>query len=645
MQAIERFEFENLFRPGRIGKMELKNRIIKPAMGTNYASQDGYVTQPLKDFYSQTARGGAGLVVVEIACVDSPIGKGINHELCIDDDKYIPGLKELAECIKQHGAKAAIQLHHAGREGKSKQTTLQPVGPSAIGTPWGEKPRELSLMEIIRVVTNFAKAAKRAKESGFDGVEIHAAHGYLIAQFLSPASNKRHDAYGGPLENRARILLKIIGATKELVGPSYPLWCRINGCEYGIEDGFTLSEAQEVARMCEDNGAKAIHVSAYGYGAQTLVNLPISSGSLIPLAREIKKVVGIPVIAVGRITPEQGETALRDKSADFISLGRSLLADSDLPQKLQSRQFEDIRPCIACLQCLHSILIKDGPLKCSVNATLGQEVEYKIGRAEQSRQVFIVGGGPAGMEAARVAAMRGHRVVLYDKRTELGGQLIIACKPPRKDRIAPFIDYLKIQVRKLGVKVVLQKEVTAEIVQSAEPEAVVLATGVIPILIEGMDSSNIKIVDAEGVLVGNVEVGDKVIILGGGVVGCETAEFLVDKGKQVTIIEMTKRLALKEVIYIRAELIEALRIKGAKMLMGARYEEISDKGVIVANKEEKKLTIEADTVVVAVGSKANHELWQALEGKVPNLYQIGDCVEPRGILEAIADGFRVGLEI
>ena len=645
MEEASGFAFEKLFEPGYLGPMKLKNRIVKPAMGTNYGTEEGYVSQRLKDYYAQTAHGGPGLVIVEITCVDSPVGKGIGHQLCIDDDRYIPGLSDLAHRVKQNGAKVAIQLHHAGREAKSKKTGLQPVAPSAIHMPWGEMPRELALAEISSVVDHFAKAAKRAKESGFDGVEIHAAHGYLIAQFLSPLSNKRQDEYGGTLENRARILMEIIRAIKELVGQDYPVWCRINGGEYGVEDGFTLSEAQEIARMCQDHGAHALHVSAFGYGSQTLVNIPTSTGHLIPVAREIQKAVNIPVIAVGRITPELGERALRDKSAEFIAMGRALLADPDLPQKLQSGQFNDVRPCIACLSCLHHLLMEDEPVRCSVNAALGQGEVHQIRTAAQRKRVCIIGGGPAGMEAARVAALRGHNVVLYDKGNKLGGQLLAAFNPPRKDRIKPLIDYLNNQIRKLGITLELGKEATPELVQAHKPDTVVLATGGIPLIPKLPGLNKLKVVTAEEVLANNAEVGDKVVIIGGGMVGCETAEYMVDKGKQVTIVEITRRLASKEIIFIRAELLDSLRTKGVKMLTEVKCEGIADKGVILGNQEGKRVTIEADTIVLAAGAQPNIELFHALEGKVPNMYQVGDCVEPRGILEAMDEGFRIGCEI
>jgi len=636
-------EFKRLFEPGWIGQMELKNRIVKPPMGTNYASEEGYISQRMKDYYEQTARGGAGLVIVEATCIDSPVGRGLVYQLVIDDDKYIPGLSELARCIHQNGAKAAIQLHHAGREAVSRVTGLQPVAPSAIKTPWGELPRELTIEEIRSIVACFAKAAGRAKRSGFDGVEIHAAHGYLIAQFLSLSSNKREDDYGGSLKNRARILLEILHAVKEPVGQGYPVWGRINGTEYGIEGGFTLSDAREVARMCQDNGADAIHVSTYGYGAQAIAITPDSPGALIPLALGVKQAISLPVIAVGRITPELGEEILNNKSADFIAMGRALVADPDLPRKVQSGGLADIRPCIGCLECFNSILFKDELMTCSVNAAIGGGEEYRVKPVGQSKRVCVIGGGTAGMETARVAALRGHRVVLYEKGHRLGGQLLAACKPPRKGRLKSLIDYLSNQIERLGVKVELGKEATPRLVQATEPEVVVLATGITPLVPEVSGLSKLNVVTAEEVLLDKVEIGDKVVIIGGGMVGCETAEFLADKGKKVTIVEMTKRVASEMVPYKRSHLLNSLRAKGVGIFRGVKGEEVTDKGFII--KDGERQVIEADTVVLAAGAKPDVELFNLLGGKVPYLYRVGDCVEPHRILEAINDGFRIGCKI
>ncbi len=389
-------QFQELLEPGQIGQAKLRNRIVMPAMLTKYGTEEGYVTQRSKDYYEERAKGGVGLVIIEPACVDLR-GKMLENGLCIYDDKFTPGLRELAYAIQRHGARAALQLVHSGREAKRKLTGLQPVAPSPIPVPGGELPKELTTDEIEEIVARHAQAAKRAKEAGFDGVEICGAHRHLIPQFLSAASNRRGDNYGGKLENRARLLIEIIRAVREVVGGDYPVWCRVNAKEYGIEEGITLEGTKEVVQMAQRAGADAIHLSTYGVGSYSWVTTPHIPGFLIETAAEIKKVVELPVIVAGRISPELGERALQQKKADFISMGRALIADPDLPNKIASGRLEDIRPCISCLICNDRAVFLPEPVRCSVNAAAGRERESQITPAKKKRRVLITGTGPGGM--------------------------------------------------------------------------------------------------------------------------------------------------------------------------------------------------------------------------------------------------------
>ncbi len=358
------FPLEKLFEPARLGEMNLKNRIVMPPMGTNYATQDGYVTDQIKDYYAERARGGVGLVIVEAACVDFPRGKGFIRQLGIDDDRFIPGLRELAQIIRRHGARAAIQLHHGGNASKTSITGLQPVASSPLARPDGDLPKELSIKEIEDIVFRFAKAAERAKKAGFDGVEIHAAHHYLLAQFLSSAWNKRQDAYGGDLKNKARITLEVVRAIREMVGQTYPVWCRINGREFGIKDGITLEETQELAVLLQKAGVNALHISAFAYNnPRSIPPMSVKHGTMIPLAEAVKKVVTIPVIAVGRIDPQTGESALQEGRTDFVAMGRSLIADPELPNKAASGRLKEIVPCIACNHCMECVTELDEPVQ------------------------------------------------------------------------------------------------------------------------------------------------------------------------------------------------------------------------------------------------------------------------------------------
>lgn len=639
--------FRRLFQPFRLGRLELRNRIVMPPMVTSYGSEDSLVTEQLKDYYAARARGGVGLVIVEAACVDAPAGKIIKRQLQIDDDRFVPGLTELAQAVKEQGARVAIQLHHAGSEARSSLTGLQPAAPSPIPKPGLEMPRELTTEEVGELVLCFARAARRAQSAGFDGVEIHGAHGYLIAQFLSSFFNRRSDVYGGGIRGRARFLIETIRATRELVGGQYPVWCRLNGREFGAEAGLSTEEAQQAARMAQDAGADAIHVSVFGYGVSPYAAPPMAQppGNLVRFAEAVKSAVNVPVIAVGRIDAGTAEKVIEEGRADLVAIGRALIADPELPNKAASGKLDEIRPCIGCWTCVDCVISWREPLRCVVNPAAGREQEGVVRRADRPKKVLVVGGGPAGMEAARVSALRGHHVVLYEAGQRLGGQLLLASIPPYKEVLETFADYQRSQLSALGVRVELGQHVSAALVEEARPDVVVLATGVRQAApqIPGIDRPNV--VTAVDVLTGKAEVGDKVAIIGAELVGCETAEFLAAGGREVTLMRRGDEVATKVNPTVREHLLARLSASGITMLTGVRYQEITDRGVIIMTGEGKRQTVEADTVVLAAGSSPDTELYQALEGKVPELKLVGDCVEPRNIMSAVAEGYFVALEI
>jgi len=626
--------------------MELKNRIVMNPLSVNYASRDGFVTDAMISYLVERAKGGVGLIQVENAAID-PYGRTVfNH--FIYDDKFIPGLRKLVNAVHAHGAKISQQLSHAGRRARPEITGVQPVSASPIPHPGVDVvPRELTIDEIHEFEDKFAMAASRAKTAGFDAVEFHCAHLYLINDFLSPLANARTDEYGGGLEGRTRFIREIIRKTKEKVGEDYPVICRISADEYA-EGGLTLNDTIKIAQKMVEAGADAIDVSAgAGMPVSTTYKRFMSSippmyfprGCLVHLAEGIKKAVNVPVIAVGRINnPELAERILEEGKADLIGLGRELLADPEFPRKAAEGRVDDIRMCTGCNVCIDRVLYRLLDARCSINAALGREEQFTIKPAGFAKKVLIVGGGPAGMEAARVAALRGHDVTLYERDNKLGGQMWLAAKPPGKGEWLTTIEYLSNQVRKLGVKIELGKEVTPELVQELRPDVVIIATGAKPLIpnIPGVKGGNV--VTADDVLREKVAVGEKVVIVGGGVVGVETADYLLEKGKRVVVVEKLKTVASDMVEPNRTYILMKLRENGVEILTETRVEEITERGVVVYGKGGRR-TFEADTVVLAVGREPNNELIRALRFVVPELYAVGDCLIPRKIEDAIRDGF------
>jgi len=635
-----------LFEPTKIGTMKLKNRIVMPAMDTNYSSEDGFVTGRLVNYHVERAKGGVGLIIVEGAYVE-PRGKGSFMQLGVDHENKIPGLKELAAAIHAKGARAALQLFHGGRQSHSAIIGMQPVSASEVFCRMTqETPRALSVEEIQNVIEAFGEGARRTRASGFDAVEIHGAHGYLINQFLSPLTNKRTDKYGGDVKGRTRFLLEILELTREKVGSDYPILCRINGDDY-IEGGLTLEETKKVASMLEAAGVDALHVSGGIYDSPVPVTtgpMALPRGNMVHLAAGIKEVVNVPVIAVGRINdPELAETILQEGKTDLVSMGRALLADPELPMKAAVGALEDIRKCTACDECIARLFLNE-QIACSVNAALGREEEYTIRKAKVSKRILVVGGGPAGLEAARVSAARGHSVILYEKSDRLGGQLNLAVVPPHKEEMKSVVPYLEGQIRKLGVKVVLGEEVTPLLVEKIHPDVVFVAAGSVPTIPEIPGAKERNVVTANDVLAGNASVKERVVVVGGGMIGAETAEFLAEKGKRVTILEMLGRIGIDIVPMVISLLYPRLKKLGIVMITNAKVEQITHDGVVY-ERDGKKQTLDSDSVVLAVGSKPSVNLMNALKGNVPELYSIGNAKQPCKVLEAIHEASLLAREV
>ncbi|MBN2098092.1 MAG: FAD-dependent oxidoreductase [Dehalococcoidia bacterium] len=646
-------EFKRLFEPTRIGKMEIKNRIVMPPMGTNMGTADGHVTEEIVCYYRERAKGGVGLIIVETTCVDAPVGKTTAYQLAIDDDKFIPGLSRLAETIHRHGARTVLQLQHGGRGTKSSITGIQPVAPSPIPMPYGtqvgyegEMPRELRIDEIKELVRKFARAADRARRAGFDGVEIHSTGYYLVAQFLSSTANVRQDEYGGSLTNRGRFLTEIVQAVRAAVGQDYPLLCKISAMELGPGAGLTFEEGPLVAKMAEEAGADALEIAAMLWGVMPEIPPPTAeaSGGLLPFMDGLKKAVKIPIIAAARITPELGEKALQDGQADLIAMGKALIADPELPLKAAAGRLDEIRPCIGCLRCIDNQTVKGIGIMCSVNGAVGREHAYEVKPPGKAKKLVVIGGGPAGMEAARVAALRGHQVTLYDKQDKLGGQLLEAVIPPHKDNMKPFLDYLTRQMAKRGVDVNLGVEADQQLIAETKPDAAVLATGVTTSVPHIKGINGVGVLTAKEVLNG-AKVGDTVVVIGGGLVGCETAEYLAMQQRSVTIIEMLDEVAGIMPLALRKMLLARMASMRVAVLTGVQCREFTKDSLRIATKEGEKKTVAFETVVIAAGGKPDQTLMRGLRRAVPDVYCAGDCVEPRGIAEAMADGYRIGLDI
>ncbi|WP_258360153.1 FAD-dependent oxidoreductase [Moorella sulfitireducens] len=697
-------KYQKLLEPGYIGPVRTRSRMIRGGANPGfYPYEDGNVPQQIIDFYEALAAGGIGLVTTGTGEIDWPIGTVPGQGYRIDEDRFIPSLQRLAGAIHKHDCPAFIQLFHMGPMHPQVLSGHQPIAASSL--PQDEIPvgryfvaREMTGADIERVKGKFIEAAVRAQKAGFDGIELNGACNHLLNSFLSGFWNRRTDEYGGSVENRARFMVEVLKGIKEATGKDFAVVALINGLEIGLKDGITLEESKAFARLLEAAGADAIHVRCEfyyqprDYSKRDSTHFPDmlfypelpdwvvkeykdvldlsrhGAGCWTVAAAEIKKAVSIPVIAVGRMDAALGEKLIGEGMIDFININRRLLADHEYPRKIAEGREEDIAPCTACMTCFVSAETGGQP-RCRINAAFGKEKEYEIKPAAVKKKIMIVGGGPAGMEAARVAALRGHEVELYDKINRLGGSMLVAAtvKGTEKEDLIAIIRYLETQLKKLGVKVTLNKEVTPELVEQVKPDVLVLATGAkhnIPD-IPGIKGDNVvtseqlhhqlkaalKFAGPERLRSLTrlyMPVAKDAIVIGAGLQGCQTAEFLIKRGRKATIVDSCPEDKIGDglvEVFMKPFLLEWLDEKGVKVFAEVKLEEITRDGLVITTREGRRMTLTARSIVTAMPLKPDTEIVEEMKSKANEVYVIGDAREPGLIVDAIADGSRIGRQI
>lgn len=636
-----------LFRPKKIGNLEIKNRFVMAPMMTRSA-EGGMVTQAMANYYAERAKGGTGLIIVEFTKCESQIEPVISpHHLRIDNQEHQDAFNLLTDAIHSNGAKAALQITPGMGSWVLRKAALpegyEPVGPTTFASA-GQKAHPLATEEVEAIVQSFGAATARAKNAGFDAVEIHGHSSYLLGQFMSPFVNTRKDKYG----DLWRLPVELLQAAKTEVGADYPIIFRISGDEF-IEGGRNIQGTVEICKRMEEAGVECIHVSdgTYYTPESNLIfpYMTLPRATYEPECKEIRKAVNIPLILAGRLSnPDDALRVVEEGTADFVAVGRGLIADSGLPNKIAERKTDEIRPCLSCNYCISTMIATGSRLQCAVNFEVFKEGELKIVRTEKPKKVVVIGGGPGGMEAARVAAMRGHSTTLYEKEERLGGYLTPASIPEHKKDIRPLIAWLSSEVKKAGVNVLLDREVSVEQIVDMRPDIVIIAVGATPQIPDISGVERPFVVSAIDVLLEKVEVGDVVVVAGGGLVGCDVAAFLADKGKKVTIVEMLSGVAVdvEERDGSRGQVLKLLKERDVTCRTEMKLEEIEEMGVNVSDKEGVRHTIQANTVVLSLGFEPRTELYEALKDKLQEVYAIGDCKEVGKIGDAIRGGAEAG---
>ena len=641
-------ELKHLFTPYKIGTCEIPNRLVVTPMVVNMNRDAGKASEQFVKYHEEKAKGGWGLIITEDYRVNEHAG-GYPYIAGLYDEAQIPSHKAFTDVIHQYDSKVFCQIYHAGRQANHHVNGgVQPVSCSPIPCPWNKEiPRELKIDEIRQIIKDFGNTAANVVKAGFDGVEIHSAHGYLIHQFISPNCNKRIDDYGGSYQNRTRFLREVIAEVRRAVGPDFPVQVRLSGAEFS-EGGRSLFETHQIIRDIEAYGADSLHLTYGIYGTRSSLG-SVSSffqkrGWNVPLAEEAKKLVKIPVITVGRIQdPWMAEEIIATGKADFIGMGRPSLTDPHYPEKAQAGDYNEIRQCIGCLQGCTASTYQGVPVYCLVNPELGHEFEDDYSRVPEPKKVYVAGGGVAGMEAARGAAIRGHDVHLFEASDSLGGQFISASYPPSKGEFATYPAWLLRQLTKLGVDIRLETPLTVETVRNDKPDKVILATGAKPVIpdVPGVDGPNVVL--AEDVLRGRSDTGMDVLVAGGGMVGSETAAYLGMQCKtKVGLIEMRPDVGMDMEAGIRDDLKDCLNRCFVEIMTNTTLTGITPEGALIKTGDTGRL-YPCDTIVLAIGTQANNPLEAELKG-LCDVVVIGDALKARKAIDATREGFLAGLK-
>jgi 2,4-dienoyl-CoA reductase-like NADH-dependent reductase (Old Yellow Enzyme family)/thioredoxin reductase len=642
-------ELKSLLSPITVKNTEFPNRVVMPPMGTALCSPGGMMSDALLAYMKRQAAGGAGLLISEIVAVH-PTGVVGPLELGAWDDTFIPGLTELAKVMKASGSKACLQLHHAGRESYYMLKKGKALGPSAAPSLiYGQPPTEMTTEDIAEIIASYGTAAIRAKQAGFDAVEIHGAHGYLLTQFLSAISNHRSDQYGGSFANRARFVTEVIQSVRQSVGEDFPVLLRISAEEY-IKNGYTVDDVISILPDIVDAGVDMIHASVGTHGSPAgITSAPpeFETGFNVWRADKIKKAANIPVITVGRFNdPRKADKVIASGEADMVAFGRQQLCDPDFLIKAKEGRFDDIRICIACNQgCIEREMFEGKSIRCAINPETGQELIYPKTKAKQPKKVWIIGSGPAGLTAALEANRLGHEVSLFEMESEAGGNILFACKAPHKEIYLDWIQFLIKQVETSGVSIQKATTVTDAMLAEGKPEAVILATGGEKIVppITGIDSPHVH--DAWQILGETVKTGKKALVVGGGLIGMETACFMAQKGCDVTLVEQLESSPVPRYTSHGYSVHKYLKDKNCQFRFGTTLKQIQADSVTLQSKEHEENLTGFDQVVMAVGMKPRNALKESLEQRKIQHMIVGDALQVRRIMEATEEGAKAAWEL